>query len=1427
MSNDTFFLNTGNTLQDQQLQYCEGINHLPAPSARSIAAPIAPTALVTPVSKVRQPLLDKTNWSSFRYNENSIDKQKPLWRKPKQFSNTRQVFNKSKVKPYSEEIDKLGDQALVKRVDSDKLDYNKRLEDVIYTILSSPSRELTLDNAHAKAHSNTPIYLHPHTQSPKSKFTFTSTREAANDFNYLFTKDSSPSCVPNRLDTSILPSRERQVFPFVKFNAMQSKCFQCVYGTSFNCVLSSPTGSGKTVIFELAILREMISLHDQGCTNGDDAKALYLAPTKALCSERQADWSKKFAPLGLTVGMLTGDTSYKETDHVRKSKIIISTPEKWDIITRKWRDYKKLFGLVKLLLVDEVHILKETRGSTLEVVITRMKRICEGMRILAISATVANAYDISKWIGLGGNDDSTACGEFDQLTRLANTAVTFNFGEEYRAVKLEQFVCGFKPQSENDFSFDVLLNSKLNEIINKYSRNKPVLIFCPTRNSCQQTAKYLKENLNIKLSYSNELKLKDRDLQACVNKFGIGYHHAGLALADRNQVETSFLNGRIKILCCTSTLAVGINLPAYLVIIKGTRCWSENRFKEYQETDILQMIGRAGRPQFENKGVAVVMTNAKLKQKYEKVINGTEKVESSLHLSFPENLVSEIAIGNVRSLKDALNWIKTTYFYVRFLANPNYYHTIPQPSMSAEENLLAFCRTNAQSLVCEKLITDEYKCTPYGFSMTMHYISFETMKLLIKARSQLSISELLDLLSQSKEFADIKLKHQEKRLYREINNSPILRYQSNSTNMTHHDKVKLLIQFELGGLDFPNYNGAMKLHASFLGDKFFVFKYILRIMTATLDVFVERKDAVSLRSLSYLLRCLHGKCWEGSPNELRQLEGVGSVAVKKFVNHNILSLKDAKCLSSSQIEYFLSLKTGAGNRIKKSIMLIPSIYLQVELLKLCLAPSRTAIDCTFLITFEVHSMSSSWRNQMMYAQIISEIGGTLLDFRRIPVQKLMGPRKFELSLRIEKLSHAFNCQVSIDSIASAQVSQSLKIEPPMDILKGFIEVIDDFEFSPLLLLLPLLLPLPLQLVVEEVNENESGSKDRIGYTMGLNKSVASNDLKLDKDCRNRDDFSEKQANARKDGYYGSTLRVLRSNGNYECNHSCKNKLRCRHICCKEGIPPNCFKHKKTEIVPMKQAPSTNSCEMFETAYKEHIKKEDGLCRNSDDLYLNLKSNRAANNLLGVLKTNDMMHPIFSGKKENEPLILGSSFFLSSSPNEALVDAPIEVTSSKQTQTNVVRKKSETKKRSIFDLSSTPDLETTSPAFQKTIFSPQKRARHFLFEVGDDHSESHKSTIIKNITSFNDNGGDKNKEDSQYKSFIGSSVKNDKIEKIEKIDKIEKIEKIDKIESSQRSKSLLFADFETVEGVTSKEFENHRKTNHIPSEVESDSAYLNL
>ena len=110
----------------------------------------------------------------------------------------------------------------------------------------------------------------------------------------------------------------------------------------------------------------------------------------------------------------------------------------------------------------------------------------------------------------------------------------------------------------------------------------------------------------------------------------MAFHHAGLSAQDRAAIEQGYLEGDINVICCTSTLAVGVNLPCHMVIIKNTVTYQGNfgGCKEYSDLEIMQMLGRAGRPQFDNSAVAVIMTRTYLTTHYENMVTGQEILES-------------------------------------------------------------------------------------------------------------------------------------------------------------------------------------------------------------------------------------------------------------------------------------------------------------------------------------------------------------------------------------------------------------------------------------------------------------------------------------------------------------------------------------------------------------------------------------------------------------------------------------------------------------------------------------------------------------------------------------------------------------------------------------------------------------------------------
>lgn len=143
-----------------------------------------------------------------------------------------------------------------------------------------------------------------------------------------------------------------------------------------------------------------------------------------------------------------------------------------------------------------------------------------------------------------------------------------------------------------------------------------------------------------------DLQVKEETLKHTL-EFGIGVHHAGLSAGDREIVENLFVSGKIQVLVCTSTLAWGVNFPAHLVIIKGTEYYDAKlkRYQPFAVTDVLQMMGRAGRPQFDKSGVAMIFVQEALKDFYKKFLYEPFPVESRLPEFLHNHINAEIASG--------------------------------------------------------------------------------------------------------------------------------------------------------------------------------------------------------------------------------------------------------------------------------------------------------------------------------------------------------------------------------------------------------------------------------------------------------------------------------------------------------------------------------------------------------------------------------------------------------------------------------------------------------------------------------------------------------------------------------------------------------------------------------------------------------------
>ncbi|PKA55165.1 Glyceraldehyde-3-phosphate dehydrogenase, cytosolic [Apostasia shenzhenica] len=746
-----------------------------------------------------------------------------------------------------------------------------------------------------------------------------------------------------------LPAPFRSMFGFRYFNSLQSECFSMCFLSDLNMVISAPTGSGKTILFELCILRlysRFLSESGKFCLMKGVLKTVYIAPSKALVQQKLRDWNMKLASCGVTCLELTGDNEIYNTKSINEADIILTTPEKFDAVTRHGVRAGGLsfFSDIALVLIDEVHLLSDPRGAALEAVVSRIKMLSRSkqmassplasVRFVAVSATIPNIEDLADWL-------------------LVPSQGIKRFGEEMRPVKLMTKVYGYAP-AKNDFLFEKRLQNYVFDILMQHSRGKSALIFCSTRKGAQEAAQHLSQ-IASSLGHANPFlkskdqqeKLKeacvscsDKQMQSCI-VYGVGYHNGGLCLKDRNLVEGLFLKGDLQVLCTTNTLAHGINLPAHTAVIKSTQYFNKEKglYLEYDRSMIMQMCGRAGRPPFDDIGTVIIMTRQATVHLYENLLSGCEMVESQLLSCAVEHLNAEIVQLTISDVSLAIEWLKCSYLYVRIKKNPeNYGIKKGIPREHLEKYMREICVQNINDLAEHGMIwTDDdgflVKPLEPGRLMTKYYLKFSTMKSIMEAPGSCSVEDVLHVICRSEEIAWIQLRRNEKKLLNDINfdKEGRLRFHVNGQNgkkkkriQTREEKIFVLVNDCLtGDPSIHDLSLSQDMNSTCTNGS--------RIAKCMKESFIFRKSYKGALSSALLAKCLHQRLWDDSPYLLKQLPGIGMVTAKALHSAGIDSFSRLLEADPRKIELITGRKYPFGNHIKESLLsLPPNIEMQIE-----------------------------------------------------------------------------------------------------------------------------------------------------------------------------------------------------------------------------------------------------------------------------------------------------------------------------------------------------------------------------------------------------------------------------------------------------------------------------------------------------------------
>jgi len=357
-----------------------------------------------------------------------------------------------------------------------------------------------------------------------------------------------------------------------------------------NLVVSSPTASGKTLIAMIAAYLKVKSGH---------RRVVYLAPLRALASEKYHEF-RELESLGIRSAISTGDYD-SSGESLGRADIIVLTNERFDSVMRhrvSWLDSVGLF------IADEVHLAgSDSRGPTLEMILTKVMYLGLDAQLLALSATISNAKEVSLWLGSGLVDLvwrpvplKEAVYDYGRLL--------FVDGEERPVTRstygasIDVGVDGTKTGGQS-----LIFAGTRRRAVSIATRSADVtsrLLNEKERELCSEAARRIR-------SAGEETSLSN--LLAEIVAKGAAFHHAGLGSEHRRIVEDYYRLRAIKILASTPTLAYGVNMPARRVVIADmTRFDVEaGGSSEIPVLEYRQMAGRAGRPQYDEYGETVII----------------------------------------------------------------------------------------------------------------------------------------------------------------------------------------------------------------------------------------------------------------------------------------------------------------------------------------------------------------------------------------------------------------------------------------------------------------------------------------------------------------------------------------------------------------------------------------------------------------------------------------------------------------------------------------------------------------------------------------------------------------------------------------------------------------------------------------------------
>lgn len=438
-------------------------------------------------------------------------------------------------------------------------------------------------------------------------------------------KDSIHKFKPSDLRAWGLPEGIVEKYKSKGVNDMFSWQVECLsnpkvlenYG---NLVYSAPTSAGKTLVAEILAIKNVLERRK---------KVIIILPFVSVVREKMFYFQDLFSETGVRVEGFMG--SHTPPGGFQSINIAICTIEKANSLINKLLEDGTISEL-GAVIVDELHLIGDAnRGYILELLLTKLKYVTKKyedvqIQVIGMSATLPNLDLLSNWLEADLYKTDFRPIPLEEHCLVSDTIYNSKFENVRQMLQSEHL------PADKDFVTQLCLETII--------QNNSVLIFCPTKNWCENLAKQIAASFQ-NLGYSNSefgihlrkqlnsesicevlehLKCSPVGLDSILEStisFGVAFHHAGLTLDERDIIENAFKKSAIRVLIATSTLSSGVNLPARRVIIRSpTFCGKPINIMTYK-----QMIGRAGRMGIDSAGESILISSSSDKKTASNLMN--------------------------------------------------------------------------------------------------------------------------------------------------------------------------------------------------------------------------------------------------------------------------------------------------------------------------------------------------------------------------------------------------------------------------------------------------------------------------------------------------------------------------------------------------------------------------------------------------------------------------------------------------------------------------------------------------------------------------------------------------------------------------------------------------------------------------------------